>query len=178
MNRTSGTTGGMIAWKLWMGLGVVLVALGVNAGAAGERVLTVAGSKERAVNSRAKGTFDVKVTPREPGDLQPFARLDIEKTWHGDLDGTSRGVMLASSAAPGESGGYVALEQVTATLAGRQGSFQFQHSGTMDKGATDLSIVVVPGSGTGGLSGIAGRLTLTIAGGRHDYEFEYTLPDK
>jgi hypothetical protein len=178
MNRRCEPARGVVAWKLWMGLGVVLVALGVNARAVGERDATVAGSKEPAVSSRAKGTFDVKVTPREPGDLQPFARLDIEKTWHGDLEGTSRGVMLASSAAPGDSGGYVALEQVTATLAGRQGSFQFQHSGTMDKGAADLSIVVAPGSGTGGLSGIAGRLTLTIAGGRHDYEFEYTLPGR
>jgi Protein of unknown function (DUF3224) len=74
------------------------------------------------------------------------------------------------------SAGYVAIERVTGTLHGRAGSFVFQHSGTMNRGAQQLSIRVVPGSGTGGLSGIEGVFKLDIVEGKHLYEFEYTLP--
>jgi hypothetical protein len=35
---------------------------------------------------------------------------------------------------------------------------------------------VVPDSGTGELAGIEGTFTLTIAEGKHRYEFEYSLP--
>jgi hypothetical protein len=74
------------------------------------------------------------------------------------------------------SAGYVAIERVTATLAGRSGSFVLQHSGSMDRGAQRLSITVVADSGTGGLAGISGELRITITGGKHFYEFEYSLP--
>ena len=50
------------------------------------------------------------------------------------------------------------------------------HMGTMDRGAQGLTITVVPDSGTGGLEGITGRLNIIIEGGRHSYEFDYTLP--
>jgi hypothetical protein len=40
-----------------------------------------------------------------------------------------------------------------------------------------LLITVVPGSGTSQLAGIAGKMTINIAaGGKHSYDFEYTLP--
>jgi hypothetical protein len=52
----------------------------------------------------------------------------------------------------------------------------FQHSGTMDRGAQQLSITVVPDSGTAELAGIGGRFTLQIVEGEHLYDFAYTLP--
>ena len=74
------------------------------------------------------------------------------------------------------SAGYVAIERVTGMLHGRQGSFVFQHTGTMDRGAQQLSITVVPDSGTDQLVGIAGKFNLTITDGKHFYEFDYSLP--
>ena len=74
------------------------------------------------------------------------------------------------------SAGYVALERVTGTLQGRSGSFVLQHSGTMAHGELQLSITVVPDSGTGQLTGIAGKMNIIIAAGKHSYEFDYTLP--
>jgi hypothetical protein len=71
--------------------------------------------------------------------------------------------------------GYVAIEKVTGTLHGRSGSFIMQHSGIMNRGVPELSIVVVPDSGTGELAGLAGALTIEIADGKHSYEFTYTL---
>ena len=50
--------------------------------------------------------------------------------------------------------------------------------GTMTRGAPSLIITVVPDSGTGELTGISGMMTITIADGKHSYEFEYTLTPK
>jgi len=46
----------------------------------------------------------------------------------------------------------------------------------MESGKYKLSVMVVPGSGTGELAGIAGTLTITAAAGKHSYTFDYTLP--
>jgi hypothetical protein len=40
-----------------------------------------------------------------------------------------------------------------------------------------LTITVVPDSGTGQLTGLAGTFTIKIADGKHSYDFEYTLPE-
>jgi hypothetical protein len=36
-------------------------------------------------------------------------------------------------------------------------------------------VTVVPDSGTDGLVGLAGKMTINIVDGKHLYEFEYTL---
>jgi Protein of unknown function (DUF3224). len=74
------------------------------------------------------------------------------------------------------SAGYVAMEHVNGTLKGRAGSFTLQHSGTISNGVQQLLIIVVPGSGTGQLEGISGKMTINIAGGMHSYDLEYALP--
>ena len=133
------------------------------------------------MTATARGPFDVKLTPQAaPGttpDPTAVGRMTLDKTWHGDLEGTSAGEMLAVRTAEPASAGYVAIERVTGTLAGRKGTFALQHSGLMNKGKPDLTIVVVPDSGTDGLSGISGRMTIDIQpGGKHFYELTYTLP--
>jgi hypothetical protein len=75
------------------------------------------------------------------------------------------------------SGGYVAMERVTGTLEGKAGSFVLQHNATMNRGAPQLNIIVVPDSGTGGLTSISGSMKIRVeAGGKHFYDFDYTLP--
>jgi hypothetical protein len=69
----------------------------------------------------------------------------------------------------------VAIERVIGTLAGHQGTFALQHTGTMDRGVPGLSVTVVPDSGTGELTGLSGKMNIIIADGKHSYEFEYTL---
>ena len=126
---------------------------------------------------RANGTFDVQLTPQpsESPDVVP-GRMSIDKRFRGDLEGTSRGQMLAVSTSVPGSAGYVAIEHFDGTLMGRRGTFVLQHSATMNRGTPDLRIAVVPDSGTGDLEGIAGTMTIIIEGGRHSYGFEYTLP--
>ena len=136
-------------------------------------------TKGKAVTSHASGTFDVKLTPQaaEEGDAG-LGRMSIDKQFHGDLEGTSKGFMLSSAATVVKgSGGYVAMEKITGMLKGRTGSFVLQHSGTMTRGTPQLSVTVVPDSGTGQLEGISGTLTIKIDQGKHSYEFDYTLPE-
>ena len=128
------------------------------------------------MTGQASGTFEVKLDPQAP-DASGVGRLIIAKTFHGDLDGTSRGHMLAFSTGTPGSAGYVAMEQVTATLGGRSGTFVLQHTGTMNRGASSLSVTVVPDSGTGQLSGLSGTLAITIVDKQHRYRFEYTIAD-
>ena len=135
--------------------------------------------KEAVLTMHARGTFEVKLTPQAPeGGAQDSAlgRMTIHKQFRGDLEGTSRGQMLTAMTQEQGSAGYVAIEQVTGRLQGRSGTFALQHSGTMDRGAPRLTITVVPDSGTGELNGLAGQMTITIADGKHSYDFEYTLP--
>ena len=130
------------------------------------------------MSNHASGPFEVKLTP-QPGE-QPggptVGRMTIDKQFHGDLEASSRGEMLAfSSTVPG-SAGYVAMELVTGSLAGRNGSFVLQHSATMNRGKPELSITVVPDTGTGELEGLKGRMLIIVAeDGRHSYEFDYSI---
>ena len=131
------------------------------------------------MTNKASGTFDVKVTPvkdDETSAVEGIGRLSLNKTWAGDLVGTSKGQMLGSSDASQTTGGYVAMEIFTGTLNGKKGSFGLQHIGTMGNGKFSINVEVIPGSGTGELKGIAGKLKIIIAGGKHSYEFAYTLP--
>jgi hypothetical protein len=126
----------------------------------------------------ATGTFEVKTAPQPPEDQvgdPTVGRLALDKTFHGDLEATSKGQMLAAGTDVKGSAGYVAMERVIGTLQGHAGTFALQHSGTMARGVPSLSITVVPDSGTGQLVGLAGKLTIEIAGGKHSYDFEYTL---
>jgi hypothetical protein len=103
--------------------------------------------------------------------------MTIDKQFHGDLEAVSKGQMLAAGTAVQGSAGYVAMERVSGSLKGRSGSFVLQHSGSMTRGTPQLSVTVVPDSGTGDLAGLTGKMSIQIAGGKHSYEFEYTLAE-
>jgi Protein of unknown function (DUF3224) len=130
------------------------------------------------VTQRAAGPFEVKLAPLATawaGDAAPLARMSIDKQFTGDLEATSQGEMLAASTTVKNSAGYVAIEKVTGTLHGREGTFILQHSATMNRGAPSLSIAVVPDSGTGALTGITGTMQINIADKKHSYIFDYSL---
>lgn len=129
--------------------------------------------------TRASGTFDVELTPQpvdESGNAT-VGRMSIAKHFHGDLEGSSNGQMLTAGTSVKGSAGYVAIERVTGVLQGRTGSFTLQHTGTMTRGTPELSVTVVPDSGTDQLAGLAGKLDIQVTGGHHCYEFEYTIAD-
>jgi len=47
----------------------------------------------------------------------------------------------------------------------------------MNRGAPQLSVTVVPDSGTGQLASLAGKMEIKIAEGKHFYELEYSLTE-
>src|SRR4051794_24174286 len=119
--------------------------------------------------THATGTFEVKLTP-QANDDPALSRLTIEKTFHGDLEGTRKGQMLGAATDIKNSAGYVALERVTGTLGHRARTFILQDSGTMTRGALHLIVTVVADSGTGALAGLEGKMAIQVESGKHSYE--------
>ena len=130
------------------------------------------------MKTRALGTFDVKLTPQAPKDKADGAslsRMSIDKRFQGDLEAAGKGEMLAALTTIEGSAGYVAIERVSGKLNGRRGTFVLQHSGVMMHGVQQLTVIVVPDSGTAELMGLSGTMAITIDGARHSYDFEYSL---
>lgn len=125
----------------------------------------------------ATGTFEVKMTPQADENVgdPTIGRMSLDKQFHGDLEATSKGQMLATQGEVKGSAGYVAIERVTGTLHGRTGTFALQHTGTMNRGVPSQSVTVVPDSGTAELAGLSGKMTIKIAEGKHFYELDYEL---
>ena len=131
--------------------------------------------------SHASGTFEVKLSPQplaDPAADSMLGRMTIDKTFSGDLQATSKGEMLMAGTPVKGSAGYVAIERVNGTLQGRSGTFVLQHTGTMNRGAPELRVTVVPDSGTGELAGLVGTLSIDIFDGKHFYAFDYALPGR
>jgi hypothetical protein len=128
------------------------------------------------MTNHATGTFEVKLNPQDDkSDDKSLGRMTIDKQWHGDLEGTSKGQMLTGGDVTKGSAGYVAIEKVSGTLSGRKGTFILQHSATMTRGEGQLTITVVPDSGTDQLEGLTGKLTIKIEGGKHSYDLGYAI---
>ena len=140
-------------------------------------LFALAQQKETPVTHHARGTFTVNVQPLTPPPAEGLGRFSIDKQIHGDLEATTKGEMFSGGDPKQGAAGYVAIEVVTGTLAGKHGSFALQHTATMDRSGFKMSVTVVPGSATGELKGIAGTFTIHIENGQHSYDFEYTLPE-
>ena len=130
--------------------------------------------------TRATGTIDVRTfvpTPYdEPDDGPSLVRIHVEETFAGDVTGEGvvdfLQVLLADASAS-----FVGIERVTGSLAGRTGTFVLQDAGTLADGEVTGTWFVVPGSGTGELSGLRGEGGFTAVAGQHakihlDYWFE------
>lgn len=136
---------------------------------------------EAIVGMHAKGEFEVRLSPLatfapDVQDGPPLGRMSIDKQFHGDLSGTTKGEMLTAGSVVRGSAAYVAVERFTGTVHGRQGSFALYHTGVMNRGDGVLTVVVAPDSATGDLAGLRGEMAIVIADGKHSYEFQYELP--
>jgi hypothetical protein len=130
---------------------------------------------------RATGSFEVSLQPLPNTEVtaeSQFGRMLLTKKFSGDLTATARGQMLTAMTTVKGSAGYVAIDHVTGELDGRQGSFVLQHSGSMNRGSQSLSIMVVPDTGTGELTGLSGTLSINIIDGKHFYDFIYSIPEQ
>ncbi len=130
---------------------------------------------------KATGHFTVKLE-LQPASTQADAavigRRTLDKQFFGDLQAISCGEMLAVMTAVEGSMAYVALEKVSGSLLGRQGSFVLQHASQMVRGKPFQSIRVVPDSGAEELLGLEGEMHIEILDGEHLYVFEYNFMEQ
>ncbi len=152
---------------------VLAAMVGMAASAAGP-------AKDTAMTRHATGSFTVDLVPLQVNESvadDSRGRMSINKRFSGDLEARSVGEMLTAGTPTRGSAAYVAIERVTGSLHGRSGAFSLHHTGVMDRGTPNLSVRIVPDSGSGELVGISGTLDIIIADGKHAYDLAYTLPD-
>ncbi|MGK5034154.1 DUF3224 domain-containing protein [Janthinobacterium sp. LB3P118] len=128
----------------------------------------------------ATGSFSITMTPAmapQRAGRTTLGRVLLDNVYAGDLVATATGQMRNGVTDTNGAAGYVAMEAITGVLQGKEGSFVAQHFGTMADGRQELSIVIVPYSGTGQLTGISGTLAIRIENGQHFYDIDYSLPE-
>lgn len=123
----------------------------------------------------AKGWGNVTKYDSKPYDEcggLSLSEVRVTEEFTGDFAGTGTARFLMVSRADG-SAHFTGMERFVGKLGERSGSFLMQNSGTLKDGAVNSEWLVIPGSGTGELSGLRG-----VGGGRSrdgvflDYWFE------
>jgi hypothetical protein len=112
--------------------------------------------------SRTTATFAIEVSvwaPEpfdSPGEGPGLVRIHVEESFAGDLEAGGVATMLQVLRADA-SASFCAVERVTGTLGGREGTFVLQDAGELAADGRVLGTwFVVPGSGTGQLAGLRG----------------------
>ena len=118
------------------------------------------------MSTRAIAAFEVtgweQAAYDEDVEGPQLARVTVTKTFHGEIEGTSKAELLMCGGADG-SAGYIAQERVEGRVGSRPGSFVIQHGGLRWESGQKNYGHVVPGSGTGELRGMRGEVEF-----RHD----------
>ena len=98
----------------------------------------------------------------EPAEGTKLSRVQIKRSFTGDVEGTSEANLLLAQGEAG--GGYMACERFTGSIGGRSGSVVFNH-GRLNGGGQPLVTfgVIIPGSGTDGLAGATGTVNFQFS---------------
>lgn len=94
----------------------------------------------------------------EPAEGGSLSRVSVRKTFRGAMAGTSVAELLTAA-----NRAYVGSERFTGTIDGRRGTVVYQHGGVDDGDRPHSFGTIVPGTGTGELTGLTGRISF-----RHD----------
>ena len=109
----------------------------------------------------------------------PVGHAHMVKEFSGDVAGRSSTQFSFAFDQTSGVGTYVAMEAFEGTLDGRAGTFAFAHSATTDGRSSERladMLVIVPGSGSGDLSGITGTGRILVdSDGTHTIELDYEL---
>jgi hypothetical protein len=109
--------------------------------------------------ARAKAKITVQSSEAKPYDQTATPTLQeirLTETFTGDLDGESP-VRALQVLREDHSASLVSVQRFRGKLGGRQGTFVLQGSETVENGTIKATWFVVPGSGTGDLSGLRGK---------------------
>ena len=92
----------------------------------------------------------------EPAGGPVLTRIHVEESFAGDITGEGVVEFLQAASADG-SASFVGIERVTSELGGRRGTFLLQDAGTVQGNIVSGDWFVIPGSGTGQLTGLRGE---------------------
>jgi hypothetical protein len=92
----------------------------------------------------------------EPAQGPALTRILVEESFSGDIAGDGAVEFLQAARADG-SASFVGIERVSGGVDGREGTFLLQDTGTVDGNIVSGTWFVIPGSGTGQLSGLRGE---------------------
>jgi hypothetical protein len=124
-------------------------------------------------------TSDFDVTDYVPDvtTALPTGHLRMRKAYAGDVEGRSVTQFTSAFDQTSGVGTYVALESFEGKVAGRHGAFNFVHAAsTSGADRANEYGLIVPGSGTDELTGIAGTVRLHIDDdGTHRMDFDHNL---
>jgi hypothetical protein len=134
-----------------------------------------------SLSLRAVSTFEVvsweEAAAEVAGDTT-LGRATVRKVFRGDLEGHSVAFVLTCRV--GETpAAYVAQERITGTLASRGGSFVVQHGSPPVGGEPGRALgTVVPGTATGDLAGLHGRIEYEHdeRGARCTFDYRFSEP--
>ncbi|GAB3420505.1 DUF3224 domain-containing protein [Flindersiella endophytica] len=113
------------------------------------------------MNKTMRASGVITVHTYQPQDLDKsddgmdVVMIHVEETFSGDIEGEGVATFLQAGRADG-SASFVGLERVHGMVAGKQGTFLLQDSGTVEGQVVNGEWFVVPGSGTGDLIGLRG----------------------
>jgi len=133
-----------------------------------------------ATKTHATGRIDVKTyepETYEEVDVGPdLVEIHVTETFSGDIEGEGVVRFLQAVREDG-SASFVGVERVTGSVGGRKGTFLLQDEGTLEGSTVKGEWFVIPGSGTGDLSGLRGEGGFEAELGQHasitlDYWFE------
>jgi Protein of unknown function (DUF3224) len=132
------------------------------------------------MKKNANGRFAIKNWDEKPYSegqgLPKLTRASVEKTFTGDIDGAGHVEYLMMYREDG-SASFVGLERFTGRVGGKTGGFVLQRIGVFESGQAKESYSVIPGSGTGELSGIQGDGNSAVGHGmEHPFTLSYDLP--
>lgn len=109
------------------------------------------------MGAHIEARFEVSKWDETPFDeavgVSKLTEALVEKTYSGDIDGTSTTKWLIAYA-PDKTATYVGIERIKGTIGGKRGSMVLLHDGTFEGGAATAGLRVV--SGTDELSEVSG----------------------
>lgn len=138
-------------------LSTVLVASARSA--KGTDMKTAQSHTQPPVRTHAEARITVHNSEAKPYDQTAspaLLEISLNETFAGDIDGESA-VRALEVRHEGQSASLVSLQRFTGKLSGRAGTFVLQGSETVENGRIKATWFVIPGSGTGGLSGLHGE---------------------
>lgn len=121
----------------------------------------------------ANGTFEVELTAQEDPGF-PVGRMQIRKTYLGDMSGSGVGQMISKRTENGTAV-YYAIEEFSGSVKGQTGRFTLVHKGKMSSESQSLDVTILEGSGDGELQNISGSMQIVQDADGHRYELTFEL---